>query len=151
MATDKKSYKDTLNLPQTQFPMEAKLVQNEPARLKRWQDAKLYEQVLADPSSVDPAWHDFFADYKPRLPGKSGNGAGPVTFIVAPNGSGADRSGQVAIAGQSIEVWQAGAVASDCPTVQPGPLGPCTPGDATARRPPLRRPSAHCVAFRARR
>jgi isoleucyl-tRNA synthetase len=28
--------------------MEAKLVQNEPARLKKWQDAKLYEQILAD-------------------------------------------------------------------------------------------------------
>src|SRR6478752_4390082 len=44
----KKSYKDTLNLPQTSFAMEAKLVANEPVRLKRWQDAKLYEQVLAD-------------------------------------------------------------------------------------------------------
>ena len=32
----KKNYKDTLNLPQTAFPMEAKLVQNEPARLQRW-------------------------------------------------------------------------------------------------------------------
>jgi 2-oxoglutarate decarboxylase len=26
---------------------------------------EMYEQFLADPSSVDPAWHDFFADYKP--------------------------------------------------------------------------------------
>ncbi|MDB5297785.1 MAG: ileS, partial [Phycisphaerales bacterium] len=43
----KKSYKDTLNLPQTAFPMEAKLTQNEPARLKRWQDADLYAQLLA--------------------------------------------------------------------------------------------------------
>jgi 2-oxoglutarate decarboxylase len=25
----------------------------------------MYEQFLADPSSVDSAWHDFFADYKP--------------------------------------------------------------------------------------
>ncbi|GAB3458790.1 multifunctional oxoglutarate decarboxylase/oxoglutarate dehydrogenase thiamine pyrophosphate-binding subunit/dihydrolipoyllysine-residue succinyltransferase subunit [Actinophytocola sediminis] len=25
----------------------------------------MYEQFLADPSSVDDAWHDFFADYKP--------------------------------------------------------------------------------------
>jgi isoleucyl-tRNA synthetase len=44
---DKKTYKDTLNLPQTSFAMEAKLVQNEPARLKKWQEAKLYEQTLA--------------------------------------------------------------------------------------------------------
>lgn len=43
----KKNYKDTLNLPQTAFPMEAKLVSNEPARLKKWQEARLYEKVLA--------------------------------------------------------------------------------------------------------
>ncbi|HWE04824.1 MAG TPA: isoleucine--tRNA ligase [Tepidisphaeraceae bacterium] len=50
MTTDtptKKNYKDTLNLPQTSFSMEAKLVQNEPGRLKKWRDAKLYEQTLA--------------------------------------------------------------------------------------------------------
>ncbi|GAA3844407.1 multifunctional oxoglutarate decarboxylase/oxoglutarate dehydrogenase thiamine pyrophosphate-binding subunit/dihydrolipoyllysine-residue succinyltransferase subunit [Saccharothrix violaceirubra] len=33
----------------------------------------MYEQFLADPSSVDPAWHDFFADYKSTQ--RSGNGA----------------------------------------------------------------------------
>lgn len=34
----------------------------------------MYEQFLADPSSVDPAWHDFFADYKPtqRAAGSGG-------------------------------------------------------------------------------
>ncbi len=31
-----KSYKDTLNLPKTTFPMKANLVQNEPASVKRW-------------------------------------------------------------------------------------------------------------------
>src|SRR5438046_7094136 len=56
---EKKSYKDTLNLPQTAFPMEAKLVQNEPARLKKWQEAKLYDQVLAARANA-PRWvlHD---------------------------------------------------------------------------------------------
>src|SRR5687768_10862947 len=42
----KKNYKDTLNLPQTAFPMEAKLVQNEPLRLKKWQEAHLYQRAL---------------------------------------------------------------------------------------------------------
>ena len=46
-APTKKSYKDTLNLPQTAFPMEAKLVQNEPARLANWKEARLYEQIQA--------------------------------------------------------------------------------------------------------
>jgi isoleucyl-tRNA synthetase len=56
---NKKSYKDTLNLPQTAFAMEAKLVQNEPARLQRWKDARLYDQVQQARAN-DPAWvlHD---------------------------------------------------------------------------------------------
>src|ERR1700733_11541817 len=43
----KKSYKDTLNLPQPAFPMEAKLTANEPARLARWQQMGLYEKIQA--------------------------------------------------------------------------------------------------------
>jgi isoleucyl-tRNA synthetase len=46
-AAKKKSFKDTLNLPKTAFNMKANLVQNEPATLKRWQQARLYEQVRA--------------------------------------------------------------------------------------------------------
>src|SRR4051812_5632922 len=46
MSEAKKNYKDTLNLPQTAFPMEAKLVQNEPTRLKKWQEMNLYQRVL---------------------------------------------------------------------------------------------------------
>jgi 2-oxoglutarate dehydrogenase E1 component len=30
-----------------------------------WIVEEMYQQFLADPASVDPAWHDFFADYKP--------------------------------------------------------------------------------------
>ncbi len=41
----KKSYKDTLNLPKTPFPMKANLVQNEPASLRRWHEQKLYAQL----------------------------------------------------------------------------------------------------------
>ncbi|KAA2254330.1 multifunctional oxoglutarate decarboxylase/oxoglutarate dehydrogenase thiamine pyrophosphate-binding subunit/dihydrolipoyllysine-residue succinyltransferase subunit [Solihabitans fulvus] len=39
-----------------------------------WLVEEMYEQFLADPSSVDPAWHDFFADYKPtqRVSGNGG-------------------------------------------------------------------------------
>ena len=38
-------YKDTLNLPQTGFPMKASLAQREPQRLKQWQERDLYGQV----------------------------------------------------------------------------------------------------------
>ncbi len=44
-AQAKKNYKSTLNLPRTDFPMEAKLVQNEPIRLRRWEEGRLYEKI----------------------------------------------------------------------------------------------------------
>ncbi|HXE53445.1 MAG TPA: class I tRNA ligase family protein, partial [Tepidisphaeraceae bacterium] len=37
--------KETLSLPRTDFPMKANLPQNEPARLKAWQESGLYEQI----------------------------------------------------------------------------------------------------------
>jgi len=40
-------YKNTLNLPRTDFPMKADLVTREPARLKQWQDAGLYPKIQA--------------------------------------------------------------------------------------------------------
>jgi 2-oxoglutarate dehydrogenase E1 component len=33
-----------------------------------WLVEEMYQQYLADPSSVDQAWHDFFADYRPGSP-----------------------------------------------------------------------------------
>src|SRR5512137_1806960 len=41
-------YKSTLNLPQTDFPMKADLVMREPARLKQWETAGLYQAIMAD-------------------------------------------------------------------------------------------------------
>ncbi|MBA4373761.1 MAG: isoleucine--tRNA ligase [Thermodesulfovibrio sp.] len=40
-----KDYKDTLNLPQTDFPMKANLAQREPEMLKAWEDAGMYEKM----------------------------------------------------------------------------------------------------------
>lgn len=42
-----KDYKDTLNLPQTAFPMKANLPQREPAMLARWQESSLYDTIRA--------------------------------------------------------------------------------------------------------
>ncbi len=41
------NYKETLNLPQTQFPMKADLVKREPQRLAQWEAAGLYEAIQA--------------------------------------------------------------------------------------------------------
>ena len=38
-------YKDTLNLPQTDFPMKANLSVREPEILKRWDEMGLYERL----------------------------------------------------------------------------------------------------------
>jgi isoleucyl-tRNA synthetase len=39
------NYKDTLNLPRTDFPMKANLATREPEMLKAWQETRLYEQI----------------------------------------------------------------------------------------------------------
>ena len=41
------NYKDTLNLPQTGFPMKAGLVEREPERLRRWYEEDIYGQLRA--------------------------------------------------------------------------------------------------------
>ncbi|MFH1874435.1 MAG: isoleucine--tRNA ligase [Pseudomonadota bacterium] len=40
------NYKDTLNLPQTDFPMKANLAQREPEQLKTWKENSLYAQLI---------------------------------------------------------------------------------------------------------
>jgi len=39
------NYKDTLNLPRTDFPMKANLAAREPELLKMWEATRLYEQI----------------------------------------------------------------------------------------------------------
>jgi isoleucyl-tRNA synthetase len=39
------NYKETLNLPKTDFPMKASLTTREPEMLKRWEDMALYQQI----------------------------------------------------------------------------------------------------------
>jgi isoleucyl-tRNA synthetase len=47
MADNKeKGYKDTLNLPSTDFPMRGNLPVREPERLEKWQEQKLYDKIL---------------------------------------------------------------------------------------------------------
>ncbi len=40
-------YKATLNLPRTDFQMKAELQKKEPETLKKWEDSKLYEKIMA--------------------------------------------------------------------------------------------------------
>lgn len=43
--TQEKNYKDTLNLPQTDFPMKANLAQREPEMLKAWEADHVYTAI----------------------------------------------------------------------------------------------------------
>jgi isoleucyl-tRNA synthetase len=54
-----RDYKSTLKLPKTDFPMKANLPKREPEMLKRWEEARLYEQILAARADA-PEWvlHD---------------------------------------------------------------------------------------------
>lgn len=53
-ATLSNDYKETMNLPQTEFPMRAGLVQSEPKRLEKWEKMDLYHQVLAKNKDNEP-------------------------------------------------------------------------------------------------
>ena len=44
--TEKKGYRDSLNLPQTSFAMKANLVQREPQQRKAWEKEDIYSQIL---------------------------------------------------------------------------------------------------------
>ncbi len=39
------NYKDTLNLPRTEFPMKANLAAREPEMLRAWEETRLYQQI----------------------------------------------------------------------------------------------------------
>ena len=66
--TDKKTYKKTLNLPRTAFPMKASLVQNEPASMKRWDKMGLY-QKLREQDHPNPRGRYVFHDGPPYANG----------------------------------------------------------------------------------
>jgi 2-oxoglutarate decarboxylase len=56
----------------------------------------MYEQFKADPDSVDPAWHDFFADYRP------GRGNGTAATTAAQRAADGNGQGSGAAAGKQV-------------------------------------------------
>lgn len=42
-----RDFRETLNLPKTNFPMKAQLAQKEPEILKKWESQRLYQKILA--------------------------------------------------------------------------------------------------------
>jgi isoleucyl-tRNA synthetase len=63
-------YRDTLNLPHTDFPMKANLASREPEILKHWQEQGLYEKRLHVRQNAEPyVLHDGppYANARPHL------------------------------------------------------------------------------------
>jgi isoleucyl-tRNA synthetase len=54
MAEKKLDWKDTLNLPRTDFPMKAQLSQKEPETLKKWETADIYKKILDNHDRQEP-------------------------------------------------------------------------------------------------
>ncbi|WP_456858910.1 multifunctional oxoglutarate decarboxylase/oxoglutarate dehydrogenase thiamine pyrophosphate-binding subunit/dihydrolipoyllysine-residue succinyltransferase subunit [Geodermatophilus sp. SYSU D00691] len=100
-----------------------------------WLVEEMYQQYLADPSSVDQAWHEFFADYRPGSPVSSGldreqpaqpNGAAPAPAPAepapapAPAEPATSKSAPAAAATQGSATQQSGpAVAPSAPESAP--------------------------------
>ncbi|HSF93511.1 MAG TPA: isoleucine--tRNA ligase [Thermohalobaculum sp.] len=57
-APDAPNYKDTLFLPQTDFPMRAALPQREPEWLARWEKLDIYKRLRAKPGRTPFVLHD---------------------------------------------------------------------------------------------
>ena len=53
-STERRDYRKTLNLPQTEFPMRADLANREPARVAWWKGQGVYERRLAANRKNEP-------------------------------------------------------------------------------------------------
>jgi isoleucyl-tRNA synthetase len=58
MCADTTDYKDTLNLPKTEFPMRAGLPQREPAWLDRWAKIGVYDKLRTETNRAPFTLHD---------------------------------------------------------------------------------------------
>jgi len=102
----------------------------------QWLVDELYEQFLADKKSVDPAWWDFFEDYRPRseAPGREGgNGAPAAPHAEAAPSSPAPSAG--APAGQAERRGPSPAPTSPDDRPAPDARAVRSPAQATPRTP----------------
>src|SRR6185436_11661203 len=88
-----------------------------------WIVDEMYQRYLADPASVDPAWHDFFADYKPAM-ATTGSIVTPDEATAANATATAQRAGTDAPAASTVApVKPTVPAAKPAPAEQPAPAG----------------------------
>ncbi|GGR67777.1 alpha-ketoglutarate decarboxylase [Streptomyces aureoverticillatus] len=93
-----------------------------------WLVDEIYQQYLQDPNSVDRAWWDFFADYKP------GVGAGVASAPAMPAGDAA--------AGAASTTSPAPAAAQPAPAKPAAAAAPAAQAPAPAAKPATAKPAA---------
>src|SRR3954464_13894713 len=91
-----------------------------------WLVEEMYQQYLSDPSSVDQAWHEFFADYRPGSPVGGGDREAPAQ---SPDGS--TRAQQ-----RTATAQPAPAPSPDSPALAAAPTDARPEKAAQAQRPP---------------
>ncbi|MFI6077025.1 multifunctional oxoglutarate decarboxylase/oxoglutarate dehydrogenase thiamine pyrophosphate-binding subunit/dihydrolipoyllysine-residue succinyltransferase subunit [Actinoplanes sp. NPDC051343] len=97
-----------------------------------WIVDEMYQRYLADPTSVDPAWHDFFADYKPAM--ATGSIVTPDEATAANAKASAERAGTDAPAAATVApVKPTVPAAPPKPAAaKPAPAAPSSSGSAAA-------------------
>jgi 2-oxoglutarate dehydrogenase E1 component len=103
-----------------------------------WLVEEMYERYLADPNSVDAAWHDFFADYRPAKPAAA-NGTAPTTPPRAADPVPTPAS--AAPAAQPTPTTPSPAPAAPAPastSSAPAPAAPATPAPASSPSEPAK-------------
>src|SRR4051812_2465524 len=89
-----------------------------------WIVDEMYQRYLADPTSVDPAWHDFFADYKPAM--ATGSIVTPDEATAANATASAKRAGTDAPAASTVAPVKP-TTPSEAPKPAPAPPAKATP------------------------
>ncbi|MGW4387339.1 multifunctional oxoglutarate decarboxylase/oxoglutarate dehydrogenase thiamine pyrophosphate-binding subunit/dihydrolipoyllysine-residue succinyltransferase subunit [Streptomyces sp. NPDC004685] len=107
-----------------------------------WLVDEIYQQYLQDPNSVDRAWWDFFADYKPGAPaqpttGAPAQGSGPGTAGTAAAGAAGTAAAPAAPAAPAAAAAPAPAPAPApaAPVAKPAAAAPAKPAAAAVKAP----------------
>ncbi|MFD7767579.1 multifunctional oxoglutarate decarboxylase/oxoglutarate dehydrogenase thiamine pyrophosphate-binding subunit/dihydrolipoyllysine-residue succinyltransferase subunit [Streptomyces sp. NPDC059787] len=96
-----------------------------------WLVDEIYQQYLQDPNSVDRAWWDFFADYKPGAPATSA----PAGTAAAGAAGTSPSPAQPATPAQPAAPAPAAARPAAAPAAQPAAKAPAAPAQAPAPAP----------------
>ncbi|MEV0071490.1 MULTISPECIES: multifunctional oxoglutarate decarboxylase/oxoglutarate dehydrogenase thiamine pyrophosphate-binding subunit/dihydrolipoyllysine-residue succinyltransferase subunit [unclassified Amycolatopsis] len=111
-----------------------------------WLVEEMYDQFLADPSSVDAAWHDFFADFKPTQTAQAKADSArqsAATTAASGNGHATEPSAKAVQNAESAARQTAPTKPAAAPAPAPAPKSaPAKPAPKAAEKAPAATPAA---------